>query len=229
MTTSKSQRFITLEQELTNLRENFLPCQFNLTGDYSEREIALAVAYRVLAHAEIESYLEDRVLEIATNALQMWNAQKKTKLTLVSLFAFSGLTLDKPPDSLTPRQQSQNLDDKVKFDNKLGKVFNSFRTAVKDNHGIREKNILLLLLPIGIDNEDIDVIWLQEMDTFGKKRGVFAHQSASKYKTEQPPDPENELKMVNRLVHGFSAEETLSEEMNGLIYIDRLLNDLLNS
>jgi hypothetical protein len=152
MTTSKSQRFITLEQELTNLRENFLPCQFNLTGDYSEGEIALAVAYRVLAHAEIESYLEDRVLEIATNALQMWNAQKKTKLTLVSLFAFSGLTLDKPPDSLTPRQQSQNLDDKVKFDNKLGKVFNSFRTAVKDNHGIREKNILLLLLPIGIDN-----------------------------------------------------------------------------
>ena len=227
MTTSKSQRFITLEQELTNLRENFLPRQFNLTGDYSEREIALAVAYRVLAHAEIESYLEDRVLEIAQNALTFWN-DKKTTLTLVFLFAFSGLTLDKPPDSLNPGQRSQNLDDKVKFDKKLGKVFNSFCTAVKDNHGIREKNILLLLLPIGIDSEDIDVIWLQEMDSFGKKRGDFAHQSASKYKTEQPPDPENELKMVNRLVHGFSAEETLSEEINGLIYIDQLLNDLLN-
>jgi hypothetical protein len=168
MTTSKSQRFITLEQELTNLGENFLPRQFNLTGDYSEREIALAVAYRVLAHAEIESYLEDRVLEIAQNALTFWN-DKKTTVTLVFLFAFSGLTLDKPPDSLNPGQRSQNLDDKVKFDRKLGKVFNSFQTAVKDNHGIREKNILLLLLPIGIDSEDIDVIWLQEMDSFGKK------------------------------------------------------------
>ena len=53
MTTSKSQRFITLEQELRNLRKNFLPRQFSLTGNYSERKIALAVAYRVLAHAEI--------------------------------------------------------------------------------------------------------------------------------------------------------------------------------
>jgi hypothetical protein len=214
MTTSKSQRFIILEQELRNLKENFLPPQFSLTGDYSEREIALAVAYRVLAHAEIESYLEDRVLEIAQNALTFWNDDKKTTVTLVFLFAFSGLTLDKPPDSLNPVQRSQNLDDKVKFDNKLGKVFNSFRTAVKDNHGIREKNILLLLLPIGIDSEDLDRIWLQEIDDFGKKRGEFAHQSASNYKTRQPPDPKNELEMVNRL-------------LQGLTHLDRLLNDLL--
>jgi len=215
MTTSKSQRFIILEQELRNLKENFLPPQFSLTGDYSEREIALAVAYRVLAHAEIESYLEDRVLEIAQNALTFWNDDKKTTVTLVFLFAFSGLTLDKPPDSLNPVQRSQNLDDKVKFDNKLGKVFNSFRTAVKDNHGIREKNILLLLLPIGIDSEDLDRIWLQEIDDFGKKRGEFAHQSASKYKTSQPPDPQNELEMVERLLQGLTD-------------IDQLLNDFLN-
>lgn len=214
MTISKSQRFITLERELRNLRKFFLPRQFSLTGNYSERKIALAVAYRVLAHAEIESYIEDRVLAIATNAVDAWTTHKKTKLTLVSLFAFSGLTLDKPPDSLTPRQRSQNLDDKVKFDNKLGKVFNSFRTSVVDNHGIKEKNLLSLLLPIGINNDDLDQVWLREMNDFGAKRGEFAHQSASNYKTRQPPDPKNELEMVNRL-------------LQGLIHIDRLLNNLL--
>lgn len=47
-----------------------------------------------------------------------------------------------------------------------------------------------------------------------KRGGKFAHQSASNDKTRQPPDPKNELEMVNRL-------------LQGLIHIDRLLNDLL--
>ena len=150
---------------------------------------------------------------------------------MVFLFAFSGLTLDKPPDSLTPKtpnktsqtpktpktpnETSQTLEEKLKFDKKLGKAFNSFKTSVENNHGIREKNLLSLLLPIGINSDDIDKVWLQEMDDFGKKRGEFAHQSASNYKTRQPPDPKNELEMVNRLLQGLTD-------------IDRLLNGLLN-
>ena len=175
---------------------------------------SLATAYLVLAHAEIESYLEDRVVEIATNSLKIWKNNNQTTITLVSLFAFSGLNLEKPPDSLIVNQQPQILEEKLKLDKKLSKVFGSFRKSVKNNHGIREKNILLLLLPIGVSSDDLDQVWLQEMNDFGAKRGEFAHQSASNYKTRQPPDPKNELEMVNRL-------------LQGLIHIDRLLNDLL--
>lgn len=215
MMTSKSKRFRILEQELKKLRKYFLPHQFDSLGNYRERQIALATAYRVLAHAEFESYLEDRVVEIAINALKIWKNSNQTTITLVSLFAFSGLSLDKPPDSLIANQQPQKiLEEKLILDRKLGKAFNSFKNSVENNHGIREKNILLLLLPIGVNSEDLDRIWLQEIDDFGKKRGEFAHQSASNDKTRQPPDPKNELEMVNRL-------------LQGLIHIDRLLNDLL--
>ena len=212
--TSKSKRFRTLEQELKKLRKYFLPRQFDPQGNYSERQVSLATAYLVLAHAEIESYLEDRVVEIATNSLKIWKNNNQTTITLVSLFAFSGLNLEKPPDSLIVNQQPQILEEKLKLDKKLSKVFGSFRKSVKNNHGIREKNILLLLLPIGVSSDDLDQVWLQEMNDFGAKRGEFAHQSASNYKTRQPPDPKNELEMVNRL-------------LQGLIHIDRLLNDLL--
>lgn len=214
MMTSKSKRFRILEQELKKLRKYFLPHQFDSLGNYRERQIALATAYRVLAHAEFESYFEDRVVEIATNALKIWKNNNQTTITLVSLFAFSGLTSDKPPDSLTTNQQPQILEEKLKLDRKLSKVFGSFRKSVKNNHGIREKNILLLLLPIGINSDDLDKVWLQEMNDFGAKRGEFAHQSASNDKTRQPPDPKNELEMVNRL-------------LQGLTHLDRLLNDLL--
>ena len=130
MMTSKSKRFRILEQELKKLRKYFLPHQFDPLGNYSARQISLATAYRVLAHAEFESYLEDRVVEIATNALKIWKNNNQTTITLVSLFAFSGLTLDKPPDSLIANQQPQKiLDEKLILDKKLGKAFNSFKNS----------------------------------------------------------------------------------------------------
>ena len=52
------------------------------------------------------------------------------------------------------------------------------------------------------------------MDDFWEKRGEFAHQFASNDKTRRPPDPQNELEIVNRL-------------LQELIHIDQLLNNLL--
>ena len=74
MIISKSERFNILEQELNSLRANFLPARFDSEEGYSPKEIALATAYRVLAHAEIESYLEERALDIVQNALTLWNS-----------------------------------------------------------------------------------------------------------------------------------------------------------
>lgn len=231
MVISKSKRFKTLEQELKKLQKYFLPRQFSFTGNYSEKQIALTVAYRVLAHAEIEAYLEDRVLEIHDHAMRIWKQDKKATKTLTSLFAF----LNSKPDifsdlSKLDEESSKKIPrKKLKFDEKRSDVSEFFYRSVQKNHGVRIKNILSLLLPVGIDIEELDEIWLQEMNSFGQKRGDFAHQSASNYKTKQPPDPKNELEMINRLVYGSSSGKTTSEQIQGLIYVDQLLNNLLKS
>ena len=64
---SSSSRFRTLTKELNRLERQFLP-KINPTGIYSDRQLALTIAYRVLAHAEIEAYLEDRVQKVAIDA-----------------------------------------------------------------------------------------------------------------------------------------------------------------
>jgi hypothetical protein len=231
MMTSKSKRFRILEQELKKLRKYFLPRQFDPQGNYSERQIALATAYRVLAHAEIEAYLEDRVLEIHNYAMRIWKQNKRVTKTLTCLFAFLNSKSDIFSDlsNLDQGSSEQIPQKKLKFDEKRKKVSEFFHTSVQKNHGVRIKNILSLLLPIGIDIEELDEIWLQEMNNFGKKRGDFAHQSASNYKTNQLPDPKSELEMINRLVYGSSSGKTTSEQIQGLIYMDQLLNNLLKS
>ena len=54
------------------------------------------------------------------------------------------------------------------------------------NHGIKEKNILGLLLPIRLSMSDINQTWLATIDSFGSDQGNTAHRSVRAY---QPPDP----------------------------------------
>lgn len=207
----KSARFRTLCKELNRLKKQFLP-NISPTGLYSDRQIARTIAYRVLAHAEIESYFEDRVWEVVRNVKRNWDNSGKAHRTLICLLAFSGQTMDTPPDKLDPTKP--NFEKKVKVDKKIDSAISSFRRVITQNHGLKEANILALLLPIGIESNELDPALLATMNTFGEQRGVVAHSSATAYRTSQPPDPASELNTVQQITQGLSQ-------------VDELINNLM--
>jgi hypothetical protein len=104
----------------------------------------------------------------------------------------------------------------LKITEKINSAIKSFRKVIDNNHGLKEKNILALLLPIGINNNDLDPnnTWLATMSTFGEKRGLVAHKSSTSYMTIQTPDPANELNTVNQIT-------------DELLRIDELINNLI--
>jgi RiboL-PSP-HEPN len=206
---SKSDRFRILIRELSRLKKQFLPKTSPLSL-YSDRQLALTVAYRVLTHAEIESYLEDRVWQIVIEAKRNWVHTGKPCRTLISVIAFSGEIMEMPPDSLTPVKASKVVPpEKVKLNRKIDLAINCFKRVIDQNHGVKEANLLALLLPIGIDSDDLDPILLATMNTFGEQRGLVAHSSATSYKTVQPPDPVNELRVVQQIIAGLAQVDEL--------------------
>ena len=77
------------------------------------------VSRQVPARRTFESYLEDRAWEVANNAIKIWEDTDKTSHTLICLLGFSGLTMDKPPDTLTPKKADKTVkDEKIKIINK---------------------------------------------------------------------------------------------------------------
>jgi hypothetical protein len=192
----ESDRFITLRTQLNRLKDEFLP-EISPTSSYSESQLSKTAAYRVLAHAEIESYLEERAWEVVQNAKTLWDTSGKNTRTLICLLGFSDLTMDKPPDTLKkPSNVKQdNHDKRLEITEKINSAIKSFKKVIDNNHGLKEKNILALLLPIGINSNDLDPnnTWLANMNTFGQKRGLVVHKSATSYMTTQTPDPANEL------------------------------------
>ncbi len=213
---AKSKRYIQLEAELTALRKQLLPRRFNPIGVYKPKVITQSVAFRVLTHAEIENYLEDRAWEVALSAINRMENLNEIGRVISSLIAFSGQTQELPPDSLAPPSNSPKQKDwmkKVELSAKAKSALNAFRYVIDNNNGIREKNILSLLLPIGIGTAQIDVIWLSTIDSFGKERGVVAHLSATNYRAQQQLDPKTELNTVKLILSGLLKLDTILNNM----------------
>ena len=189
-----SKRFRELRNRIRQLRNHFLPKTFNPTGTYSERQFDRARAFRLLAHAEIEWYLEEIVFETANNAFDDWQQRGLITLPLLALVAYVDVHLE---GIIQPRKSGTQLD----LESRIEESRNRFNTYAKSrNHGIKEKHILRLLLPVGIRETDIDQTWLSTTNSFGRTRGQAAHVSSQIY---NPPDPKNEYEIVNQILRGL--------------------------
>lgn len=90
-----SSRFRGLRARIRELRNHFLPRSFDPTGTYTKRQIDRARAFRLLAHAEIEWYLEEVVVETANTAFSIWQQRGLITEPLVCMVAFME---EKPED-----------------------------------------------------------------------------------------------------------------------------------
>ena len=204
-----------MQKQLGLLRRHFLPSRLDPTLVYSPRELDRARAYRVLAHAEMEAYLEERATSIVRQALAEWKKSGFVSRTVAALLAFSGRPMELPPESLTAPKPNQVKDwpDKVYLTRKIDSAARSFFYTLEHNHGVKEENILGLMLPIGVPHDSLDPVWLAAMNSFGETRGEAAHSSPLSPSVKYVPHPVDELSTVNQLVPGFIG---LDEHINML-------------
>lgn len=198
-----SPRFMEMQRNITTLRRFMLPGSFDPTGLYSDRVHQRAAAFRLLAHAEFESYLEDAVIAHVRERVARWKRTRRPSVTIASLIAYDEAAGISPTSLLNPPQKPAPT-----FDERLDETVRRFHSQVQDrNHGIREQNILSLVLPIGISTEKLDLDWIQLVDSWAQERGSYAHQSGSK--VQKKLDPAREYSTAKRIVDGLREIDQL--------------------
>lgn len=213
-----SAHYSSMKATINKLRRHLLPSKFNPEGNYRQKDFTGVIAFRVLCHAAFEEYLEERVIQIAVAADKACQQNGTVSWPATCLVAFSGLALGAPPDSLDAPQVTQVGDWPSKVDVKVRvkSCTSSFVRRVKvENHGVLERNVLSLLLPVGYSHSSINRLLLQELESFGRSRGEYAHRSASTH-IQSRPNPEDELNKVTNI-------------LELLLEVDRDLAQLLRS
>ena len=209
---ANSARFRELRQRLTALRRHMLPGTFSPTGDYSDRQLDRVRGYRLLAHAEIESFIEDITLSTAMASVRSWVTSKKPSDVLICMIAHYHHGYDQDGEGLQPsfpEVSRPKVGDAVK---EVVEV--ALRQYVKihnQNHGVREANLKRLVLPIGVRKDALDPTWLTNLDEFGKRRGDVAHKSL---KAQQQIDPRAEFQAITDLLVGLEQLDQLVRELS---------------
>lgn len=186
---SGSRRLRQLKMRVDEIEKHFMP-PIRVGGNYSRLEGDQMRAYRLLVHAEVESFLEDRAIEVLKKALDRYTATKKTGRPLVSVLTFTELASQGVPKKTSSPHDSCIV--------RLNRAFSHYRNWTQHhNHGIKEKNVLSLLLPVGLEIADIDTTLLNTLDSYGAGRGAVAHSSG---KTQQAIDPATEKATVTLII-----------------------------
>lgn len=194
-----STRFREMQARLTELRKHMLPSKFSPTGDYSDRQLDCARGYRVLVHAEIESYLEDVAREAVTNAIRAWKSDRKPSMIIVSFLAayHSGWDAknERANEDIVELAKARS---RVKntVDETIDIAQKQYIKLVRDNQGVKENNFKGLILPLGVDFEKIDGTWLANLNNFGANRGETAHKTKRASGQINPKDEYNAVKML---------------------------------
>lgn len=199
-------RYSDLKKRVRDLGQHLLP-DFSPTGTYTARQLDRVRGYRLLVHAEFEAFLEDRVRQVANDVLSKWSTDKKLRPCLMSLVSFY-----LRQEVVSHKQlKDEYAGAKKRIDDALKEANQTFNKAVTQNNGVRERDILRLLFPVGLKNTEIDGLWLSTIDSFGANRGEVAHTSI---KTHQPLDPKNEFETVKRILEGLKDIDSVLTKLS---------------
>jgi hypothetical protein len=182
-----SLRFNQLNTRISELKTLLPPS--NPTGNYTPQEFDVVRAFQLLAHAEFEAYLEDVACTVVDTALKGWLADKRPRLALGHLILHVDFR------HVSPTWYAKSEKDRIAA---AKDRFINF--ALHSNHGIRERNVLALLLPLGLRLANIRPVWLATIDSFGGVRGQTAHTAKS---VQTPPDRDSQEQIVDQILAGL--------------------------
>lgn len=194
-----SQRYRALGRNLKGLKSHHLRFKAKAAGDYTKRQLSDAAAYTVFAHGEFESFLEDWAIEMVDRI-----EAKGYRSGFSPLLAHLNLYRDKisvPTDIATNE----------KWATECGRTVSAHRHAIFGNHGISEKHLCALYIPLGIDVWSFDQILISDLNAFPKIRGDHAHQPRHAHLGQQF-DPFDRMSKANNI---YSLLQNLDLTLQG--------------
>ena len=195
----RSRILINLDKRYWYLRCKYLPKNFSKTGTYSNEQYTDAIAFRVLFHAELETYLEAVALSILSQIISLSNKEKYCRASSALMTIFKTEKMHGFPT------QKDEFKDKSFFKRTLDACAAEMRRRVENNKGVRAPNLLAMFLPIGLDETELDEQLLIDLSTFGSQRGDVAHKALSAI--VNLPDPKEEKILAERIILALSDFE----------------------
>jgi hypothetical protein len=184
MATSHSE----LKNRLDRLAISLLPIDKD-TQVFLKSEEDRMHAYVLLAHAELEEYLEELGRDVVLKAERLSGSNSCAPVISRLIYLKNkgtGKFNQATPDAIATA---------VKF----------YQDIVNANNGIKEPNVMALFMPLGLTHDDFNSTLMGNLNTFGRVRGGIAHTAQ---KLRQGVQPSAERKAVDDILGDLLSLDT---------------------
>jgi hypothetical protein len=147
------------------------------------------------------------------NALKAWKSTQKPSRTIVAFMSCYHSSWN-PDDTIAQEEvirlaRSRKCIGECAMDI-ITAAFTQYSEQLKNNHGVRIKNLQRILVPAGIDLSNLDQTWLTTLDNFGEQRGAIAHNAA---RVTEAIDPKTEHQRIINLLNGLRDLDEMLEQL----------------
>lgn len=170
-------------EEIDELRRKLV--RIDPAGSYSELAYLKARAFVLLSHGALEEYIERVCIDVADAAITAFNVDERPRRTIITLLHYGA---NSDPSSVSANGPWQ-IREALKQSRRQLLLWR------ESNNGIKEKDVLRLLLPVGLKESDMGAAWLQAMSDLGSLRGRVAHHG-HRTGAKTPVDPGDALATV---------------------------------
>lgn len=191
--------YLRLKQSITDLAVSLLPGKPLPTGNYASAELVKARAYVVLSHAEIESYIEGVAKALLKRFERKW--QKTSRVNAVATLLMLHYS----------KLEKYYKDKSLSRADTIRSAFEAHRQSINSNHGLKERHVLGLLLPLGFLVSDFDPVLLHALESLGAKRGVAAHNGIH---VQSIADPFSEKMDIEQLIRQLESIDSVVERVS---------------
>lgn len=139
-------------------------------------------SYRMMVHAEIEYYIERVILDKVSTEFQSWTHDSAVPNVILNILAYTKCDFPNVSSSLSEVTPKNDIGFRI------NKAVTQFQALVKANNGIKEKDLIPMLVSLGVDYSRVSQTLLNNLSSFGVLRGEIAHNSIKAHNLINPAD-----------------------------------------
>jgi hypothetical protein len=174
-----SPRFAGFKTNLENLKAALIVDNGPL-GNYTREDHDRALGFRVLASAHLEQFVELRCTEVAADGIERFRTGKPTRTGRALLIWYG--TRKKQRWSI-PLKDIECVPDSDRLDLAL----RAYQDSVKFTHGMSGSDFQDLVIPLGLQDGDIDAQLIFRLDALALARQQAAHVAVKRAKAMTDP------------------------------------------
>lgn len=191
--------FLHLESNINELKRIYLNASLGAAVASSDQS-ELSRAFAVLAHAEFEFFIE-QLFEGLAKDVMVNAAAGRFISSSIALLTYSNIEQLAAGPLLTTSKADKRI-----LSKRIANAYGKYSESIVENHGVREKYLAKLAIPMALAGDMIDPTWISDLDGFCTLRGAAAHKGRH-FPDANPMgfNPTDIWKKCSALVWGNSA------------------------